>query len=258
MRKLLFTFLIAFGVCLQTWSQTATNFVVNDCSGVSCNLFANLDSGKVVVLTWVMPCAACISGAKAANNSVKSYSVSHPGKVLHFVADDSGNTTCATLGSWLTTNAITPNMKFSNAAISMTDYGVAAMPKTVVLGGTMHAVYFKEDNTLDVQGLKDAIDTALAVNARSNAVVSSVPGQMAVSFPALAVDPSTGNGLVSITSGGNSVIEVYNSMGSLVHSSVQKIPAGARYDLLCPLECGVYYVRQTGSVTHVRRFVINY
>jgi hypothetical protein len=258
MMRLLFSCFVALGICLQGQSQTATNFIVNDCSGVSCNLFANLDSGKVVVLTWVMPCAACISGAKAANSSVKSYSVSHAGKVLHFVADDSGNTTCATLSGWLTTNAITPNLKFSNAAINMADYGTAGMPKTVVLGGTMHAVYFNENNTLDVQALKDAIDTALAVNARSSEVISSIPGQVMNNAPALAVYPSVGNGFVSITSGENSVIEIYDSMGSLIQSSGEKIPAGERYDLRSTLKCGIYYARQRGSGNHVKKFVVNY
>ena len=45
---LLLSGFIAFG-------QTAVNFTGNDCAGTSHTLFTELDAGKVIVVTFVMP-----------------------------------------------------------------------------------------------------------------------------------------------------------------------------------------------------------
>src|SRR3954471_21320085 len=82
-------------------SQTiATDFTDNDCSGASHHLFQELDAGKIVVVSFVMPCSACVSPTISANNVVNSYYTSNPDKVMFYLSDDEANTTCTELTSW--------------------------------------------------------------------------------------------------------------------------------------------------------------
>jgi hypothetical protein len=163
MKKLL-SILFAFSIFIS-YSQTASNFNCNDCASVNHDLFTELNSGKIVVITWVMPCSACVSGALAAQAAVQSFSASNPGMVLNYVADDYANSSCTTIQNWCTTNGITAATKFANAAVSMSPYGTAGMPKVIVVGGSGYTVYYNQNNsTVTQSGIQNAITTALAAN----------------------------------------------------------------------------------------------
>lgn len=191
---------------------TATNFTTTDCDGDTYDLFTQLDAGKVVVIVWVMPCAGCISGALAAYSTVESYASSNPGKVLYYLADDYANTTCPTLRGWANTNGITNATFFSNAAVDMADYGVAGMPKVVVLGGSNHTVFYNENN-LDINesGIGDAIDAAL--------LVASVP-ENETTQNQLSVFPNPSNETVTINieepTKENSSIVLFDLFGNII------------------------------------------
>jgi hypothetical protein len=141
--------------------STATNFNCSDCNGNSHDLFTELNSGKVIVLVWVMPCISCINPSKTTYDAVQSYSVSNPGRVVFNLIDDYANTSCATLSSWGNTNAMPAAVTFSNAAINPADYGNVGMPKIVVVGGSSHSIFYNEDNGANLDGIKPAIDKAL-------------------------------------------------------------------------------------------------
>lgn len=144
--------------------STAVNFSVNDCDGINYDLYSTLEAGKVVVLVWVMPCAGCIPGAVDAYNASESFSLSHPGKVVYFLVDDYANSTCSFVRGWGNTNGIINSTVFSDAAISMSDYGVDGMPKVVVLGGEDHTIFYNENNADITQtGVENAINSALIV-----------------------------------------------------------------------------------------------
>lgn len=146
-------------------SQTATNYNVNDCSGNNHDLFSELNSGKVVVICWVMPCINCASKALTAYNICQSYSVSNPGQVTFYIADDVANTSCANLKLWADTSVAVGCKLFSNSAVSMAPYGAAGMPKTVVLSGAItHSVYFNQNGSAagNQSALEGAINLALA------------------------------------------------------------------------------------------------
>ncbi|MDP1802416.1 MAG: T9SS type A sorting domain-containing protein [Bacteroidota bacterium] len=163
MKKLL-SILFVLSIFIS-YSQTASNFNCNDCASNNHDLFTELNSGKIVVITWVMPCSACVNGALAAQAAVQSFSASNPGMVLNYVADDYANSSCATIQSWCTTNGITAATMFANAAVSMTPYGTAGMPKVIVVGGNGHTVYYNQNNnTITQSGIQNAINTALAAN----------------------------------------------------------------------------------------------
>ena len=161
MKKYLFLFATAC-TTLVSVSQTAVNFNVNDCSGANHDLYSELNSGKVIVLVWVMPCSTCIGPAISAYNTSQNYSSSNPGRVLYYLCDDVGNTSCSTINAWANTNGLTNSTRFSNAAINEADYGGSGMPHIVVLGGANHTVFFDQKNNVNTTNLTTAIDNALA------------------------------------------------------------------------------------------------
>src|SRR5207249_4420212 len=106
MKKSLLTLLSAIFIGVNVFAQTAPDFTALDCNGVSHNLYTELNSGKVIVLNWVMPCSACVGPSLTAYNVVKSYASSN---VLHYLIDDAGNTSCTSLSSWATGAGIGSN-----------------------------------------------------------------------------------------------------------------------------------------------------
>ena len=154
------------------FAQTATNFTANDCVGASHDLFTELNTGKVIVITWVMPCPACISTARSAYDAVQTFGSSNPNMVLYYLVDDYANTNCQTLTSWANTNQMPLAVKFSNSAIKPSDYGAVGMPKVVILGGLSHKVYYNEDNGANINGISPAIALALQETAINEVVLT--------------------------------------------------------------------------------------
>ncbi len=160
MKKQYLLFLFIALSCRALSQSTAVDWTVPDCNNTSHHLFAELDSGKVIVLMWVMPCGLCIGPALSAYNVVQSFSTSGC-DVRYYLVDDYANTNCSTLVSWAATNSIGPNItSFVNAAIDLQDYGFPGMPKVVVLGRNDHNVYYNEDNAVNATLLQNAITQA--------------------------------------------------------------------------------------------------
>ncbi len=140
----------------------APDFTALDCDGISHNLYAELNAKKIIVIIWVMPCSSCVTEPLNASSIVQSYSTNYPGRVVFYMVDDYANTNCVGMQGWASFYGITNCTMFSDAAINMADYGVPGMPKTVVIGGFNHQVYFnKNESTV---GLGAAIDQALIDN----------------------------------------------------------------------------------------------
>ena len=162
------TLLTAFAGLTLTFSfaLNATDFTANDCASVSHNLFTELAAGKVVVITWVMPCSACIASASTAANTV--IGMGNP-NVVFYLVDDYANTNCSSLNSWASTNSIVANATFSNATIDMTDYGATGMPKTIVIG-TSGFVTYNVNGTISQTALQAAINNGLTGVKENNTV----------------------------------------------------------------------------------------
>ena len=160
MKKLLYSLLFIV-ITSNTFSQTPVNFISTDCSGSSHDLFAELNSGKVIVLCWVMPCINCVAPSMTTYNVVQSYNTSQPDRVRFYLTDDYGDTPCSSLMSWANANHLTNAKIFSDATISMTPYQTTGMPMIVVLGGIAHKIFFIGKNTVDIPSLQAAIDSAL-------------------------------------------------------------------------------------------------
>jgi hypothetical protein len=205
--------LLAFSTTLMS-QLTATNFICNDCSGTSHELFKELDSGKIIVLVWVMPCGACTGPALTCYNIVKSYQSTNPGKVFLYLTDDLANTSCSSLNSWCTSNGIDQSsfsLRFSNSKIKMTDYGISGMPKIVVLGGKDHKTLYIANNTVNAVTLQKTIDDALLVTSTTKITGSSIP---------ITIDPNPASASTTISCFSeepqNAMIDLLNETGLIL------------------------------------------
>lgn len=255
MKKIILFALIA--ISLSGFSQTATNFNLNDCSGTNHNLFAELDAGKVVVIAWPMPCGSCIAPCVSAYTEVQNYTSTYPGRVLYYLVDDYGNTTCTTLTNWGNTNGITGVPVFSNAAISMSDYGTNGMPKIVVLGGPTHDVLFNQNNGLNVTNFNNAIMAGLTTGISAN-----VKGDFKLNlFP----NPSSTNKTTvsySLTQSSEVNFEIYNTLGAKVKSVSFEKQALGKHEAILDFETlpnGVYFIKlNAGDSSQLLKFTINH
>jgi hypothetical protein len=161
--KKLFISLILCVLSFGTYSQTATDFTAISCDGTDYHLFSELDSSKVVVICWAMPCGGCIEPLQTTFNVVQSYQDSLPGMVNMLICDDFANTDCSALTLWAKSYGMENTLKFSDSSIKMSDYGEAAMPKVVVAAGSGHQVFFMSDYSVDGKMLEKAIDSAVTM-----------------------------------------------------------------------------------------------
>ncbi len=250
----------AFGlIFIQSFTaQTATNFNCNDCSGTNHDLFTELNSGKVVVIAFVMPCASCIGPSLSAYNEAQNYSSSNPGQVLFYCADDFANTSCASLTTWCNANGLGNATKFSNTAVVETPYGAGGMPKILVFGGLNHTVFYNQ-NGMDVLAFNTAINNALAAAAVGVKEYSVDNFQLSL-FPNPVTDKKP---VVSYQLKRNEEvsIDIYNTLGDLV-KSVQKeeLSAGNHEQQinLTALSTGTYFIKlKAGDKTDFIKFIIS-
>jgi hypothetical protein len=243
----------------SSFAQTAVNFNTVDCNGVNHELFKVLDSGKVVVIAWVMPCATCKTPALVAYSEVQNYTSSHPDKIQYYLVDDYANTGCATLTDWAVTNGIAaPTAIFSSADIKMSDYNTPGMPKVVILCGSSHFVMFNENNALNVSNFNKALSDAITCSAPTsvNAFYNS-PEQIQL-FP----NPVVGNQMMisyTLHNSSNVILDIYDVFGNRVKSIIQQQTRGLHKVQIdhSNLAAGVYYVSSTiGQVKSQSRFVV--
>ncbi len=234
---------------------TATDFTVNDCGGTPVHLFAELDAGKVIVLAMVDPCGSCINPAKNALTTVNSYASTNPGKVIYYLVDDFGNTSCTSLAGWGSTYGITGVVTISNTAVNQNSYGGAAMPKIVVVGGPSHTVYFKQDNGLNTANLTAAINQALTA-----AGIDEKKADFQFSmFP----NPSTDKSVVSfvLSKSANVEFEIYNVLGAKVKTiAAEKMGPGLHETTIDfeSLNSGVYFIKMNvNEASQIIRFSIS-
>lgn len=241
MKKTLLSLIMA-AITQYGFSQTAVNFTANDCSASSHDLFTELDAGKVIVLCWVMPCGACISSAATASTKAKSYATSNPGRVKFYLVDDVANTTCSSLTGWASTNSITFDAAYSNAAIKMTDYGTSGMPKTIVLGGANHTVFYNVNGTVSSTALGTAITNAL--NATTAVSENNNVNMAANVFPNPAVSVSKLS--YTLTQSCEVNVDILNMLGEKMSTVSLGMRSAGKQEYQLNFESlfgGIYFVR---------------
>ena len=253
MKKLFsFLFIVIFISCSTLSQSTATDFTVNDCNGNSHHLFSELNNGKVVVIAWVMPCPPCATHAVSAYSSALNFETSHPNRVKYYLVDDFANTTCSSLSSWANSNGLGSTTMFSDAAITMTDYGQIGMPKVVVVGGTDHKIYFNKNSS--TQGISDSISLALQAT-NINFGISEIKIEL---FP----NPSSDflNISYNLTTTSAFKIELFNMIGQRAIEPINILNSSSNgtYKLnVSELSIGTYFMKYSSDdISKVIKFNI--
>lgn len=242
----------SFSLCAQT---DATNFTATDCNGTSHDLFSELNSGKVVVLTWVMPCASCINDARGAFEAAQSFSSSHPGRVVYYLIDDFGNQSCNTLLGWANTNGIKSNVTiFRNegVVINEDDYGGTGMPHVAVIGPD-RKIYFNVRNGSNNQS---AIKTAIATALTQTSVDESGEGSSSVIFPNPANDQLTI--CFNVKNCLQPRVEIFNMLGEKLPEGEQTQSMNGRFIVnTSSYETGMYVLKlSAGTNSTMQNFII--
>ena len=224
MKNLLFTISALLGMQLAVAQSVATNFTVEDCDGEMYDLFQELDAGKVVVITWIMPCAPCISPTVNAYLVAQEY---EQDKVTFLLVDDYANTSCSQLQTWSSNYQMNDVKIFSNSQISMSDYGGDGMPKAVVVGCNSHKVYFNRnfDQNSSTDGLSDAIDLALSECTTSSTKTQTNDEQDFEIYP----NPATQHIVLSSKKQGRISFTIVNPLGVIVKEDI--VEAGGQIDI---------------------------
>lgn len=257
MKKTLFSLsLVVLSLVNSSFAQmTATDFTINDCSGVSHHLFGELDGGKIIVAVFVMPCSGCMIPAIDAQNVVQSFATSHPGRVEMYLVDDDGLTTCTELNSWRNANGLHIMPTFSDPAFVQTQYGTPGMPKVVVLGGTDHKVYDNQNNSFDMEQLRNGINAALGIPSSTRSVSKSNP------FFTISPNPATNAAVATINVVGDQIahFSYIDKSGRVVKTKTAQLRKGMNtlnFDL-AGLAQGEYIVRlSAGNETGEARLIV--
>lgn len=258
-KLLLIASILIMGMSFLKSQTTATNFNCSDCSNTNHDLFTELNSGKVIVIVWVMPCTSCIGPAQSAYTEVQNYASSNPGQVKYYLCDDAANTSCATLTSWANANSLNgASAIFSNSAIVESTYGSGGMPKIVVLGGSNHTVFYNQNGTLDVAGFNTAINNALA--AAVGIEENTIDNFKLALFPNPTVN-SKALVTYNLKSNEEITIEVYNALGAKVKNFLKEHQSIGKHEQqidLSYLTAGVYFIKlRNNDKTDIIKFIVS-
>ena len=141
---------------------SAMDFNKMDCDGNSMHhLFADLDSGKAVLLHFFMPnCGTCPPPAKALKNMADGVNAMHPGMVKGYAFPFNNTTTCSYASTWVSSNSLAPFYSpMDSGAMAVANYGGFGMPTVVLLGGMDHRVMYASQSfsTSDTTTIRDSI-----------------------------------------------------------------------------------------------------
>ncbi|MBI4647158.1 MAG: T9SS type A sorting domain-containing protein [Bacteroidia bacterium] len=171
--------------------------------------------------------------------------------------DDYANTNCTTLTNWGNSNIGTNSTKFSNAAISMNDYGGPGMPKIVVVGGLDHHVYYNSNDTVNATALQNAINFACTTGINNH----SISDAGVTVFPV----PSTGSSLINciIENRTTVSIELFDIRGIKVKTILEnsfRMPGEFNIEInTSSLSDGIYFlkVKRGGKTDFIKLIVSN-
>lgn len=207
------SFLLINNILLS--QTTAVDFNTVDCAGTVHHLYSDLDSGKVVILDFVMPCGFCIAPSISAYKVFEEFKLNYPNRVLFYLSDGFGSNICSDLNTWAVANNISDAFIFSSHAVTMNDYGALGMPKVLIFGGANHQIYYNQNDSLagDSLALYSAIDSALksTVNIQKRLIDNF---QLNL-FPNPVVNKGTAS--YTLTENTDLILEIYNTNNEQIY-----------------------------------------
>lgn len=236
MKKVLFAALAFCGISALSAQTTAMDWTRTECgSSTQHHLFAELDSGYVIVIDFVMMnCPSCVTATNSLTTIIAPYKESHPGKLKFYSVGFNNFTTCDQMRPWMIGNRFT-HQAFEKGADETSYYGGIGMPTIVVLGGvTAHKVYYNNFgySSSEDPNIKAALDIALA-----ESIVSAIPDH-SVSVGPLSVFPNPSSGEINVNLSGYKLTHLIirdlsgqviyrKDLISVDHETLINIPSGA-------------------------------
>ncbi len=249
---LLLLSLFVFGASFA--QTTADDWQKADCDGNLYGLYDMCDSGKIVVMEFVMMnCSPCVTAANLMKGAIQEIEQTHPGKVEIFSISFNNTTTCNALRAWKTNAGCTWPVITNGKEILDYFGGMMAMPTVVVVGGADKKVIF---NSLDVSdggaGFVQA-DVAAFKSAITSALTqSSVKVDAAKSaFYTLYPNPATNLLRIETTSDMPRSFEIIDAVGKVMLSGTitgneinTSLLANGSYSVVLMLADGVQVSKQ--------------
>ncbi len=207
---------LVFSSLLAKAQYTAMDFNKMDCNGTDTHhLFADLDSGKAVLLHFFMPnCGSCPPPARVLQNMANGINAMHPGMVKGYAFPYNNSTTCSYSATWVSSNGLsTIYTPMDSGAAGVANYGGFGMPTVVVLGGMDHRVLFVSQSfsSADTSAIKDSI-----MGLMSTTAINELPKGVSSFkvFPNPAVDNISID--LALTESGNVSIDIADVTGKQV------------------------------------------
>ena len=193
-KSILSTFILA---CCFSFSKAQTALPLSglDCNGVSHDLYADLDSGKAVILHFFMAsCASCPPPAQKIQAMANHILATYPGMITAYAMPFNNSVSCPTTASWVSSNRLSLYAPYDSGAAQVAHYGGFGMPTVVLLGGADHHVMFStlSFSTSDTTIMRDSILRLL--NPAAPTLINELPS----SVSSFSVFPNPANDNVSI------------------------------------------------------------
>lgn len=193
-KSILSTFILA---CCFSFSKAQTALPLSglDCNGVSHDLYADLDSGKAVILHFFMAsCASCPPPAQKIQAMANHILATYPGMITAYAMPFNNSVSCPTTASWVSSNRLSLYAPYDSGAAQVAHYGGFGMPTVVLLGGADHHVMFStlSFSTSDTTIMRDSI--LRLFNPTAPTVINELPSSVA----SFSVFPNPANDNVSI------------------------------------------------------------
>lgn len=239
MRESVILFILLLSVSLS--GQTATDFTVTSCGGVNHNLFNALDTGKIVLLTWVKPESANANFVASAYSIVQEFEITNPNRVSLFICDDYSNTSCSALNGWMVGKTFSQCTSFSDNSIKMSDYNLNGVPKIAVIANTSHYVFDVQVNTLNDSALREVI--------RSIIIGPVSQADSVKNYYQIRLTPNPANNLLNIqfnlNAEDNPTLNIFNLDGKRVRSVTPNYQKGVNSIQIetQTLPAGTYFFR---------------
>lgn len=187
--------------------MSAMDFNKMDCNGTSMrHLFADLDSGKAVLLHFFMPnCGMCPPPAQTLQRMANNINDMHPGLVKGYAIPFNNTTTCSYSASWVTSNGLSPfYTPMDSGALQVANYGGFGMPTVVVLGGMDHRIMYVSQafSNSDTSAIRDSIMTLMMNTTAINELPKNVSAFSV--FP----NPASGNISINLTLTTSSIVSM--------------------------------------------------